>query len=141
MKPIGYWLNRTDKALTRCMNDMLEAVGLTRIAWQVLNVIHDTPRVADMEVVSTLSVNADIPTLTTAIDAVVVNGWATRHSPDRLSLTPDGRQRLVRVAERVDAFRELSTAGISQDEYCTAVRVLERMTHNLETVTKAAPTP
>ncbi|MGP8304510.1 MarR family winged helix-turn-helix transcriptional regulator [Streptomyces inhibens] len=141
MKPIGYWLNRTDKALTRHMNDMLAGVGLTRIAWQVLNVIHDTVQVADTEVLSTLSANADTPTLTAAIDAVLVDGWATRPATDRLSLTPDGRQRLARVAERVDAFRKLSTAGISQDEYRTAVRVLERMTRNLETATGATPTP
>jgi len=24
MKPIGYWLNRTDKAFTTAMNDLLE---------------------------------------------------------------------------------------------------------------------
>ncbi|MEE4420564.1 MarR family winged helix-turn-helix transcriptional regulator [Streptomyces bugieae] len=141
MKPIGYWLNRTDKALTRHMNDMLAEVALTRIAWQVLNVIHDTPRVTDAEVLSTLSANADIPTLTAAIDAVLVDDWATRPAPDRLSLTPDGRLRLAHVAERVDAFRKLSTAGISQDEYCTAVHVLERMTRNLDTAMGVASTP
>lgn len=139
MKPIGYWLNRTDKALTRHMNNMLEEVGLTRVTWQVLNVIHDTPRVADTEILSTLSANADIPTLTAAIDTVIVDGWATHPAPDRLSLTPEGRQRLAGVAERVDAFREFSTAGISRDDYCTAVRVLERMTRNLETALGAAP--
>ncbi|MGX1970998.1 MarR family winged helix-turn-helix transcriptional regulator [Streptomyces kronopolitis] len=133
MKPIGYWLNRTDKALTRYMNDMLAGLGLTRTAWQVLNVIHDTPRIADTEVVSTLSINADTPMLTKAIDAVLVDGWVTRPALDRLTLTPDGRQRLARVAERVEAFRTLSTAGISQDEYRTAVHVLERMARNLET--------
>ncbi|MEU2794665.1 MarR family winged helix-turn-helix transcriptional regulator [Streptomyces sp. NPDC007100] len=141
MKPIGYWLNRTDKALTRYMNDMLEGVGLIRIAWQVLNVIHDTHPVADTEVRSALSANADVPTLTAVIDTVLVDGWATRPAPDRLSLTPDGRQRLTRVAERVDAFRKLSTTGISPDEYNTAVHVLERMTRNLESAAGTAPTP
>ncbi|WP_435602248.1 MarR family winged helix-turn-helix transcriptional regulator [Streptomyces sp. bgisy130] len=137
MKPIGYWLNRTDQALTRQMNDMLDGVGLTRIAWQVLNVIQDTPRVADTEVRATLSANADIPTLTAAIDAVLVEGWATRPAPNRLSLTPEGSQRLAHVAERVDMFRKRATAGISQDEYGTAVRVLGRMTRNLEAPTDA----
>ncbi|MGV4926126.1 hypothetical protein K2224_16800 [Streptomyces sp. BHT-5-2] len=83
----------------------------------------------------------DWPTLTAAIDAVLVESWATRPAPDRLSLTPDGRQRLARIAEHVDTFRTLSTAGISQDEYCTAVHVLERMTRNLETATDTTPTP
>ncbi|PJJ00193.1 DNA-binding MarR family transcriptional regulator [Streptomyces sp. 2333.5] len=137
MKPIGYWLNRTDKALTCYMNDMLAEFGLTRIAWQVLNVIHDAPEVADIDVLSALTANADIATLTGAIDTVLAAGWADRPAPDRLALTPGGRQRLTDVAARVDAFRELSTTGISMDEYRTAVRVLERMSHNLEMATSA----
>ncbi|MFI1100753.1 hypothetical protein [Streptomyces melanogenes] len=41
------------------------------------------------------------------------------------------------MAVRIDAFRELSTTGISPDEHRTAVHVLERMTHNLEVTTAA----
>ncbi|MFI7005504.1 hypothetical protein [Streptomyces sp. NPDC050145] len=42
MKPIGYWLTAPTKPSPRYMNDLLEGFGLTRIAWQVLNVIHGT---------------------------------------------------------------------------------------------------
>ncbi|WP_433237846.1 MarR family winged helix-turn-helix transcriptional regulator [Streptosporangium sp. CA-135522] len=132
MKPIGYWLNRTDKALTRHMNGMLHEFGLTRIAWQVLNVIQDTPQITDTDVLAVLAANADLPTLTAAIDTVLADGWATRPAPDRLTLTPDGRQRLTTVADRIDVFRQLSMSGISMEEYRTAVSVLERMTHNLQ---------
>ncbi|WP_406312231.1 hypothetical protein OHA77_26905 [Streptosporangium sp. NBC_01639] len=132
MKPIGYWLNRTDEALTRHMNGMLNEFGLTRIAWQVLNVVEDTPQVSDTDVLSALAANADVPTLTAAIETVLADGWATRPASDRLILTSDGRQRLAEVAERVNAFRELSMSGISMNEYFTAVSVLERMTHNIE---------
>ncbi|MEU6370099.1 MarR family winged helix-turn-helix transcriptional regulator [Streptomyces sp. NPDC046931] len=134
MKPIGYWLNRTDRVITHYMNDMLEEFGLTRIAWQVLRLIDDTHEATDGELLAALEANADTATLTAAIDTVLADGWATRHAPSRLALTPDGRRRLARVAERVDAFRELSMTGISRDEYRTAVQVLERMTHNLEAV-------
>jgi DNA-binding MarR family transcriptional regulator len=132
MKPIGYWLNRADHALTKYMNDMLDEFGLTRIAWQVLNVIRDTPDITDLELLAILTANADTSTLTAAIDAVLTGGWASRPAPDRLALTPEGTQHLTRVATRVDAFRDLSMTGISLDEYRTAVHVLERMTHNLE---------
>ncbi|MEU3839328.1 MarR family winged helix-turn-helix transcriptional regulator [Streptomyces sp. NPDC028635] len=137
MKPIGYWLNRTDKALTRSMNGMLEEFGLTRIAWQVLNVIHGTPETADTEVLSSLAANADTATLAEAIDTVLADGWAHRPAPGLLTLTPGGRRRLTDVAARVDAFREVSMAGISLEEYHTAVRVLERMSNNLEKATGA----
>ncbi|MFJ9415665.1 MarR family winged helix-turn-helix transcriptional regulator [Streptomyces sp. NPDC101227] len=135
MKPIGYWLNRTDQALTRAMNGMLAEFGLTRIAWQVLNVLRDTPEATASDVRSALAANADVRTLTAAVDALLADGWATRPAPDRLALTPSGRQRLAGVAARVDAFRALSMTGIPADEYRTAVRVLERMTHNVESAT------
>ncbi|MEV5238113.1 MarR family winged helix-turn-helix transcriptional regulator [Streptomyces cinnamoneus] len=132
MKPIGYWLNRTDKALTRCMDEMLEGFGLTRIGWQVLNVVDDAPEATDAHVLSTLAANADRSTLAVAIERILADGWATRPAPGRLALTPDGRRRLAEAAGRVDGFRELCTHGISPEEYRTAVLVLERMTHNLE---------
>ena len=141
MKPIGYWLNRTDKALTSYMDDMLGEFGLTRITWQVLNVIRDTPEITDAEVRSALAANSDNPTLTAAIDTVLIDGWATRPAPDRLAVIPDGCRRLATVAKRVDAFRELSMTGIASDEYRTAVSVLERMTRNLETATGVHHTP
>ncbi|KPC65317.1 MarR family winged helix-turn-helix transcriptional regulator [Streptomyces chattanoogensis] len=131
-KPIGYWLNRTDKALTRYMNAMLAEFGLTRTAWQVLNVVKEAPQAADAEVLATLTANATVATLTAAIETVIADGWAGRPEPGRLTLTEHGRTRLANVAERIHAFRELSTAGITHDEYRTAVTVLERMTHNLE---------
>ncbi|KUJ66245.1 hypothetical protein ACZ90_39385 [Streptomyces albus subsp. albus] len=139
MKPIGYWLNRTDQALTRYMNGMLEEFGLTRIAWQVLNVIHDTAEAADADVLSVLSANADAATLTAAIDTVLADDWAVRPIPGRLSLSLDGRRRLAEVEERVHTFRESSMAGISLEEYRTAVHVLERMTGNVEAATGADP--
>ncbi|MEU2712527.1 MarR family winged helix-turn-helix transcriptional regulator [Streptomyces sp. NPDC007205] len=132
MKPIGYWLNRTDKALTRAMNDTLTEFGLTRVDWQVLNVVRDSPGAGDSDVLSALAVNADVLTLKASVDAVLTGGWATRTAPDRLALTPDGRRRLTAVAERVEAFRERCVTGITPDEYRTAVQVLERMARNAE---------
>ncbi|MCF3100369.1 MarR family transcriptional regulator [Streptomyces roseoverticillatus] len=141
MKPIGYWLNRTDQALTRTMDSLLAEYGLTRIAWQVLNVVQDArgsrgpgPPVRDHDVLTVLAANADAAALTAAVEAVLAGGWAARPEPGRLALTCDGRARLAEAAERVHAFRELSAAGISPEEYRTAVSVLERMTRNLESL-------
>ncbi|MFD9725760.1 MarR family winged helix-turn-helix transcriptional regulator [Streptomyces sp. NPDC059072] len=136
MKPIGYWLSRTDKALTARMNAALADFGLTRLAWQVLNVVADDPEATDASVMGFLAANATPDALADAIGTVVGDGWAVRSRPGRLALTEDGRTRLTEVAARVDAFRALSAHGISDEEYRTAVDVLERMALNLE-----APTP
>ncbi|QKG19122.1 MarR family winged helix-turn-helix transcriptional regulator [Actinomadura verrucosospora] len=139
MKPIGYWLNRTDQALTDHMDRMLAEFGLTRLAWQVLNAVQDATETTDGDVLKMLAANADVPALTAAIDTVLTGGWASRPAQDRLALTPQGVHRLAGVAERVEAFRALSMTGISMDEYRTTVSVLERMTHNLETTATPGP--
>ncbi|MEU6863640.1 MarR family transcriptional regulator [Streptomyces sp. NPDC046876] len=142
MKPIGYWLNRTDQALTHSMGEMLGRFGLTRTAWQVLNVVRDAPdTAADSDVRAALAANADVAVLDAAIRSVLADGWAERPAPGRLALTSGGIRRLGEVAECVDAFREQCTAGISPEEYRTAVLVLERMTRNLEASPGPIPRP
>ncbi|MEU3722871.1 hypothetical protein [Streptomyces sp. NPDC031705] len=47
MKPIGYWLNRTDQALTTAMDSVLAEFGLTRLGWQVLGAVRDEPGTTD----------------------------------------------------------------------------------------------
>ncbi|MFE5864910.1 MarR family transcriptional regulator [Streptomyces virginiae] len=131
MEPIGFWLNRTDQALTASMDALLADFGLTRLDWQVLNVVKDDPRATDTTVLTTLAAGADAAAPASAVASVLAGGWVTRPRPDRLVLTDDGRARLVEVALRVDAFRELSGRGITREEYVTAVTVLERMTRNL----------
>ncbi|WP_030688216.1 MarR family winged helix-turn-helix transcriptional regulator [Streptomyces globisporus] len=131
-KPIGYLLNRTDAALTRVMDGTLGEFGLTRVTWQVLNVVKDGDGTTDAEVLSVLEANADVATLTAAVDTVLADGWASRPAPGRLALTPDGGRRLSEVATHVTAFRTRSVEGIPPEEYRTAVRVLERMIENLE---------
>ncbi|MEU5876341.1 hypothetical protein [Spirillospora sp. NPDC047279] len=122
MKPLGYWLNRTDQALTAHMDRTLAEFGLTRVAWQMLNVIKSG---ADF---SELQANADATTLGTTFDTLVADGWTTREP----TLTPEGRARLTDVAERIATFRERSMAGISPDDYRTTIGVLERITANLD---------
>lgn len=93
-----------------------------------------------MPVLTVLAANAEAGELTAAIETLLADRWTARPAPARLALTDDGRARLAEVAERVAAFRDLSTTGISSEEYRTAVTVLERMTHNLEAVA-ATPVP
>ncbi|MGW2669953.1 MarR family winged helix-turn-helix transcriptional regulator [Streptomyces sp. NPDC001272] len=132
MKPIGYWLNRTDQALTAAMDALLAGCGLTRLSWQVLNVLKEDPRATDTGIRAVLAANADADALTAAIEALLADGWALRPEPGRLAFTADGLARFAEAGVRIGAFRELAAAGISPEEYRTAVGVLERMTRNLE---------
>ncbi|MFE3793629.1 winged helix-turn-helix transcriptional regulator [Nocardia tengchongensis] len=133
MKPIGYWLNRADHAFTTHMDTMLAEFGLTRITWQVLNVVADTPEATDTDIHTVLAANAARATLDAVIATTLTGDWTTRPGPGRIALTDDGRRRLAVVTDRVAAFRAQSMHGITEDEYRTAVSVLERMTLNVET--------
>ncbi|MEU6579391.1 hypothetical protein [Nocardia sp. NPDC046763] len=135
MKPIGYWLNRADHAFTTHMNTMLTEFGLTRIAWQVLNVVADTADATDTDIHTVLAANADRAALDTAIAATLTGHWTTRPEPGRIALTDHGNRRLAAVSDRVTTFRAQSMHGITSDEYRTAVSVLERMTLNVEAAT------
>ncbi|MGW3494386.1 MarR family winged helix-turn-helix transcriptional regulator [Streptomyces sp. NPDC001020] len=114
------------------MNGLLAECGLTRLAWQVLNVVQGTPEVTDTEVLTVLAANADAADLAAAVETLLRHGWLTRPAPGRLALTDAGRERLTGAVERVDAFRELSLTGITHEEYRITVAVLERMTHNVQ---------
>ncbi|MFE9481777.1 MarR family winged helix-turn-helix transcriptional regulator [Streptomyces spororaveus] len=131
MKPIGYWLNRTDQALTASMDAALADFGLTRLGWQVLNAVKDDPRATDSAVRTALATGADTAALDSAVASLLAGGWVTRPRPEGLALTDDGRAHLAEVGARVADFRELSATGITREEYVTAVTVLERMTRNL----------
>ncbi|MFJ4667933.1 MarR family transcriptional regulator [Kitasatospora purpeofusca] len=132
MKPIGHWPNHTDLALTTTMNAMLAGSGPTRLTWQVLNVVEADPQATDTTVRTSLTANASPAELADAVTTLLVDGWVVRPTAEHLALTGDGRTRLSRVGERVAAFREASVAGISPEEFRTAVGVLEQMTLNLE---------
>lgn len=135
MKPIGYWLNRTDRALANYMDAMLGEFGLTRLTWRVLNLVEDGTEVGDTDVRSYLAADPDAANLTAAIATLVADGWIHRPAADRLALTPQGTTRLATAATRVNTFRDVSAVGITPDEYRTAVTVLERMAVNLESAT------
>ncbi|QLY30230.1 MarR family winged helix-turn-helix transcriptional regulator [Nocardia huaxiensis] len=137
MKPLGYWLNRTDRALTTYMDTMLGEFGLTRLAWQVLNVVRDGRDVSDTAVLSAMREMGGTESLTATIELVLGDGWVHRPGSDRLALTESGRTRLGQVETAIADFRELSARGISAEEYRIAVSVLERMTHNLESTEPA----
>lgn len=91
MKPIGYWLNRADHAFTTHMDTMLTEFGLTRITWQVLNVVADTPDATDTDIHTVLAANAARATLDAAIATTFTGDWTTRPGPDRIALTDRGR--------------------------------------------------
>jgi hypothetical protein len=129
MKPLGWWLRHLHELLESSMAQVLETESLTRRHWQVLNTIALGARTPE-EVDAAMApfVTAEGPMAPRVAD-LRTRGWVT---DGELALTDEGREAHARVEERIKAFRATTIEGISDDDYRTTLRTLERCAANLE---------
>ncbi|OKI93458.1 MarR family winged helix-turn-helix transcriptional regulator [Kitasatospora sp. CB01950] len=132
-QPIGYWSWAASKAVVARIRGALGELGLTQPQWWVLNqVAHaDTPRTRD-EVSAVLRGYLDTGQagLAIEIDGALEHGWITQDADARLELTDKGREFFAVADARQDELREERHAGISDEEYLTTMKVLQRFIHN-----------
>jgi hypothetical protein len=116
-RPIGYWLRELDHRIEGAFVSTLDARGLARRHWQLLNGLgpHDPfwgPGQRPYEEVA-----ADL----------AARGWLT---PDG-ALTPDGERERADIAADVAALRRRVAEGVADEDYLTTVRTLAHMAGNL----------
>ncbi|WP_328613210.1 MarR family winged helix-turn-helix transcriptional regulator [Amycolatopsis sp. NBC_00355] len=124
MKPLGWWLRHVHELLESSMARALEPESLTRRQWQVLNTIAlgaRTPAEIDVALAPFGSTSAQLGELRE-------RGWVAETG----ELTGEGREAHARVEARVEEFRTSVTEGVSDDDYRTTIRTLERCAANLE---------
>jgi hypothetical protein len=129
--PIGYWLKRADALLTQRIDDAQRAHGLTRLGWQALNLVSEKRTATHIDIVTTLRPFADAA----AVDQILA-GVADRHvlsgsAETGFDLNPAGAEIHDRARTAQLAIRQNAVAGISNAEYATTVRVLQRLVENL----------
>ncbi len=124
MKPLGWWLRHVHELLETSMAQALDAESLTRRQWQVLNTIALGARTqAEIDVAL-----APFGSTSAQVTNLRERGWVTGTG----ELTGEGREAHARVEARVKAFRTAVTDGVSDDDYRTTIRTLERCAANLE---------
>jgi len=124
MKPLGWWLRHVHELLESSMARTLDAESLTRRHWQVLNTIAlgaHTPEEVDAAL-------APFGSTTSQVADLRDRGWVTETG----KLTNEGREAHARVEARVTTFRSAVTDGVSDEDYRTTIRTLERCAANLE---------
>lgn len=131
--PIGYWLKRADEAITESVNQAQQANGLSRIDWQVLNLLHEVSAAAWEQVAEALGPFADGERLQAVVDDLVARGLVERREPagSVYQLSEQGRQLHQAALTAQREVRRQAMAGVSESDYQTAVRVLQRMVANL----------
>ncbi|MYT98563.1 MULTISPECIES: winged helix DNA-binding protein [unclassified Streptomyces] len=134
-QPIGYWSGAAHGATVAHIRAALAEHGLTQPPWWVLNqaVGAAAGGVGRAEVTALLSgyTDAGADGIGTAVDELLERGLVTQDDGARLRITPEGRELRDRAYERVMRARAEIHAGIPDEEFVAALKVLQRMIHNV----------
>ncbi len=130
--PIGYWLKRADDLLTSRIDEVQRANDLTRLAWQILNLLHEKGTVGRAELTDTLQPFAEAARVDDMVANLTERGVIGRSVEGGFVLTPTGADLHSRAFQAQQAVRQRAVAGISGEEYATTVSVLQRLVDNLE---------
>ncbi|OWA15912.1 transcriptional regulator [Streptomyces sp. CS159] len=135
-QPIGYWTWAAYKAVVTRTRAALAELGTTQPQWWVLAQVAraDTPKTrAEVSELLRNYLDTGPEAMESEIDATVTAGWivqAAETSDGRLSLTPEGRAFFEKAAALQDDLWTERHAGISDEEYLTTMKVLQRVIHN-----------
>lgn len=135
-RPIGFWLKLVDMLITEQFARSLEEHGVTRLQWQLLNVLDGTTATGE-ELLSMLApfvaeqAGQDEPSDPQEhLGELVESGWV-EIVEEHYQLTERGTTSLVTLAGVVDKVRTQAAEGITPEEYQAAIHTLERMATNL----------
>ena len=139
-RPIGYWLKHLDRLIDEAFERALDADGLTRRHWQVLNTLAAGPSTAAALTAALQPfVQEDAKAVELIINDFFDRGWV-RNVPDGgVEISERGRAVHEAAMKRVAETRQDLRRGITDDEYVSVVRILQRMASNLESGSSGCP--
>ena len=130
--PIGYWIKRADEALTARIDEAQAANGLSRTGWQILNAPHDAGSMAREHIPQLLHPSASAGSLVEQIAHLAERGLIeSERDTTAYRLTDRGRQVHADALASQRAVRQRAVQGVSEADYLTAIRVLQRIVENL----------
>ncbi|HEX4058258.1 MAG TPA: MarR family transcriptional regulator [Galbitalea sp.] len=131
-RPIGYWLRLVDTLVNEQFSRTLDEHGVTRVQWQLLNVLasgESTVEQLDASLRPFLVADGS----ESAIDhltELIESGWVDA-TGGGYELTERGHGARDRLTNVVAAQRTDMTAGVSEADYLAAIGTLERIARNL----------
>ncbi|MFI6471272.1 MarR family winged helix-turn-helix transcriptional regulator [Streptomyces sp. NPDC050516] len=131
-QPIGYWSRAASDAVVTRIRGMLAELGLAQPQWWVLHQASTGRTRAEAVAVLQGYLAMGAPVIEDAIDELAARALLTQTPSKPLELTDTGRELYERAAARQRETRELIHAGITDEEYVRALKVLQRMIHNVD---------
>jgi DNA-binding MarR family transcriptional regulator len=132
-RPIGYWLKHLDRLIDQAFERALDTDGLTRRHWQVLNTLAAGPTTnAALTAALQPFVQGESMTIEVIITDFLDRGWVRNVPNGGVEISERGRAAHEAAMQRVAETRQALRCGITDDEYVTVIRILQRMASNLE---------
>ncbi|MFE9450181.1 MarR family winged helix-turn-helix transcriptional regulator [Streptomyces sp. NPDC006739] len=132
-QPIGYWSWAAHKAVIARTRAALAEIGITQPQWWALAQVARADTVKTRDEVSRLLQNyldAGPETMESEIDTIIAQGWITEDAEGCLGITAEGGAFYDKAAALQDQLWAERHAGISDEEYLTTLKVLQRFIHN-----------
>jgi DNA-binding MarR family transcriptional regulator len=135
-QPIGYWLKQADNLLTEQINSGQAANRVSRFDWQVLNLLNELGRAGRKRLFETMRTFVDEPDFEEILTGLIERGWvehseASQSGMEEFQLAEAGRRQHAVILATQKEVRERAMQGISEEEYATVIRVLQRIVKNL----------
>jgi hypothetical protein len=131
-RPIGFWLRLVDNLINEQFATTLDEHGVTRIQWQLLNVLASgeaTVVELDAAVGPFLAAEGEETTVE-HLSELIESGWVDA-TPTAYELTERGHGARDRLTNVVAGQRTEMVAGVTEEEYLRAIQTLEQIARNL----------
>jgi hypothetical protein len=131
-RPIGFWLRLVDNLINEQFARTLDEHGVTRIQWQLLNVLAGgAATVAELDAaVAPFLVAEGEESAVDHLSELIESGWVDA-TPTSYELTERGHGARDRLTNVVAGQRTEMVAGVTEEEYVKAVQTLEQIARNL----------
>jgi len=122
-RPLGYWLRAVDGLLARAFAEALDAEGVSRRDWMLLNVVSgdvDAPGLAER-----------LARKGKRLRSLEDRGWVLEKGDGTWELTDLGRAEKERIGAIVDGIRSRVTGAVGDDAYTQLTASLEAIAREL----------
>lgn len=132
-RPIALIAWKATEAILLHSQAALARIDVTQPQWWALNNVVRAEHGLTREELHAVAVPYGMGTevILQAADALIHRGWLGIGTDGRLTLTEQGREGLARAKEHMDRVRAEILGDITEEEYATALSVLQRVTDNL----------
>ena len=132
--PIGLYLSRTSRAVSRAFDEALTAAGSSLPVWAILHTLEQRRAGNQRELAAAVEIRG--ATLTHHLDALEASGLVERRADPtnrrihQVALTKQGEASVKRLREVALAFDRRLRRGLTETDVATLTQLLDKLREN-----------